>query len=61
MGWKIDPFSLSLVFVGSSSSVSKKEIIKSLLIESNENLDLPKAEFVFDHDSVLYHDDEGLC
>jgi hypothetical protein len=38
-------------------SLSIREVISSILVESNETLTLHKAEILFDENSVLYNDD----
>lgn len=57
-----NPFTGKLDFTGTgtSSTVSKKEIIKAILVESNETLTYPIAAILFDSDSILYNDDEEL-
>lgn len=60
MSITFNPFTGKLDFTGSSASITKKEIIKSILVESNQTLLMPVAAILFDDDSILYHDDEEL-
>lgn len=55
-----NPFTGTLDFKGSGSAVTKKEVIKAILVESNMTLDLPVAAILFDADSILFNDDEEL-
>ena len=41
-------------------SLTVGEVIGSILIESNETLTFPKAEILYDEDSILYNDDEEI-
>lgn len=43
-----------------SAASNIKEVIKSILVESNQTLDLPVAAILFDADSILYNADEEL-
>lgn len=45
---------------GAVSTLTKKEVIKSILVESNQSIPLPVAAILFDEDSILYNDDEEL-
>lgn len=54
-----NPFTGKFDFVGTGgSSITKKDVIKSILVESNQTLALPVASILFDDDSILYHDDD---
>jgi hypothetical protein len=57
-----NPFTGRLDFVGPStgSSVSKSEVIKSILLDTDYTVTYPVARIVFDEDSILYNDDEAL-
>lgn len=56
-----NPFTGTLDFKGSVGiSITKKEVIKAILVESNMTLDLPVAAILFDADSILFNDDEEL-
>lgn len=52
-----NPFTGKFDFTGQSQQVSKKDIIKSILVESNQSISLPVAAILFDEDSILYNDD----
>jgi hypothetical protein len=60
MGWRFDPVTQSLVLIDELDSGSKRDILKSILLESDETLTLPKASILFDKDSILYQDDEDF-
>jgi hypothetical protein len=58
-----NPFTGTFDFTGSGgggSTLTKKQVIKAILVESNQNLDLPVAAILFDNDSILFNDDEEL-
>lgn len=55
-----NPFTGTLDFKGSGTSITKKDVIKAILVESNMTLDLPVAAILFDADSILFNDDEEL-
>ncbi len=62
MSITFNPFTGRLDFTGSGSTTStltKKEVIKAILLESNQSLDLPLASILFDEDSILFNDDDG--
>lgn len=58
MSWDFDPVTQSLVFTKSVNAQAKKDILKSILLDSNETLEFPVASILFDRDSILFHDDE---
>lgn len=58
MSLTFNPFTGKLDFLGNGSSVTKKEIIKAILVESNQSLEMPVASILFDDDSILYNDDD---
>lgn len=60
MGWRFDPVTQSLVLIDEIDSGSKRDILKSILLESDETLTMPKASILFDKDSILYQDDEDF-
>jgi len=60
MGWRFDPVTQSLVLIDELDSGSKRDILKSILLESDETLTMPKASILFDKDSILYQDDEDF-
>ena len=63
MGFKFNPLTGLLEIVGESISesvISKKEIIRSVLLESRQDSEFPVAMILFDIDSILYNDDEEL-
>jgi hypothetical protein len=51
-----NPFTGNFDFVG--KGLSKSDIIKSILVESNQSIPLPVAAILFDEDSILYNDDD---
>lgn len=51
---------LDLVGESSGSTITKKEVIKAILVETDYTVDFPKADIIFDEDSILYNDDEEL-
>jgi len=56
-----NPFTGTFDFTGSGgggSTLTKKDVIKSILVESNQSLTLPIASILFDEDSILYNDDD---
>jgi hypothetical protein len=60
MSITFNPFTGTLDFTGTGSTITKKEVIKSILVESNQTLNLPVASILFDDDSILFNDDEEL-
>lgn len=61
MSITFNPFTGRLDFTGqggASTTLTKKDVIKSILVESNQALTLPIASILFDEDSILYNDDE---
>lgn len=42
------------------NDISIQEVLKSILIESDETLALLKAEILFDEDSILYNEDGAI-
>jgi len=59
VSYKFNPFTGNFDLVGSKSSKAK-DVIKKILVESNQSIDLPKAEILFDEDSILFNDDSEL-
>jgi hypothetical protein len=53
-----NPFTSNFDYV--EESLSKAEIAKLFLLDSNQAIPYPVASFIFDEDSVLYNDDEEL-
>lgn len=53
-----NPFTGKFDFTSAGSQTSKKDVIKSILVESNQSLTLPLAAILFDDDSILYNDDD---
>lgn len=63
MSITFNPFTGTLDFTGTGgtgSTITKKDVIKSILVESNQSLTLPIASILFDDDSILFNDDEEL-
>ena len=60
MSWEFDPITQSLVFGKGSSSQTKRDIVKSILLDSNQSIEFPVASILFDNDSILFQDDEEL-
>lgn len=58
MPYKFNPLTGKLDYY--ETSITKKELVSTILVESNETLELPKAEILFDDDSILYNDDEAI-
>lgn len=57
-----NPFTGKLDFKGSggTGTLTIKDVVKSILVESDETLDLPLAAILFDDDSILFNDDGEL-
>lgn len=61
MSVTFNPFTGKLDFTGASScSASKSDIVKSILLDTDYTVTYPVAKIVFDEDSILFNDDEGL-
>jgi len=52
-----NPLTANVDYVQASLTI--KEVLKSILVESNQALTLPVAAILFDDDSILYNDDEA--
>jgi len=65
MSITFNPFTGRLDFTGqggTGSTLTKKDVIKAILVESNQTLELPVAAILFDDDSILYNDDsQGIA
>jgi hypothetical protein len=60
MSMTYNPFTGKFDFVGNCQEIKKKDIIKAILVESNQSIALPVAAILFDDDSILFNDDEEL-
>lgn len=45
---------------GGGSSITVKDVLDAILLDSNDTLSNPVASILFDDDSILYHDDGEL-
>ena len=60
MAFKFNPLTGQLDLVGGTSTLTIKEVIKSILLDSKQDIALPIASIIFDADSILYNDDGEL-
>jgi hypothetical protein len=61
--WKFNPLTESLTFIvvqQSGNGLTKGEVVRSFLMEADDSAEFPKAQFLFDADSLLFNDDEAL-
>jgi hypothetical protein len=56
--YKFNPITGALDLVNSSLTI--KETLEGILLDSDSSATLPVASILFDEDSILYHDDEEL-
>ena len=61
---RFNPFTGTLDYIGDStgggSTLTISDVVKSILLDSNDTLTNPVASILFDDDSILFHDDGEL-
>jgi hypothetical protein len=61
---RFNPFTGTLDYVGDGggggSSLTIKDVVDAILLDSDETATLPVASILFDNDSILYNDDGEL-
>lgn len=61
---RFNPFTGTLDYIGDGSgggsTLTISDVVKSILLDSNDTLTNPVASILFDDDSILFHDDGEL-
>lgn len=61
---RYNPFTGTLDYIGDSggsgTGLTIKDVVHSILLDSDETATLPVASILFDNDSILYNDDGEL-